>query len=97
MFKVDGAPASLNAGSVALNTSTPTLIVSANAGRNRLKLSYTNQGIYIGGSTVTAGNGYLLPHAGTSQQEREEIETADAVYAIAQSGTPVLNFLELFD
>lgn len=87
------SPTKLDTGQAQLNTTSPTLIVSARESRVKLKLAF-GSGILIGPSGFSASTGFLL-NSGNSGET--ELETGDAVYGLATSGTPTVQFLETFD
>lgn len=93
---VHGAPSGLAVGSVSLNDSTPTLIVPARDNRKVLRLRGAS-GMFIGGSAVTASDGFPIDPNTLGAFGYFEVETADAVYGIMASGSNTVRYLETFE
>lgn len=89
---------SIATGQVALNSSTPTVVVAARRGRVRVVVRNLSASItvYVGGSAVAAGDGFPI-FSNTPAGESLSIFTEAAVYAIAASGTPSVAYFEEYD
>lgn len=83
----------LTSGKVTLNSSTATQIVAAQPGRKKVILDF-GSGITFGDSSLTPLNGVSLNQGNSGNAE---LETQDAVFGIAVSGTPSVGFIELHD
>jgi len=79
---------------VALNSSTATLVLAANATRRSAIVSNMSAtiNIFVGPSTVTAANGQIIP-PGSSLT----IPITAAIYAISASSTPSVSVAEAFN
>lgn len=85
-------------GQVALNASTPTVVVAARRGRVRVVVRNLSASItvYVGDSGVDSGDGFPL-FSNTPAGESVSLFTEAAVYAIAASGTPSVSYIEEYD
>lgn len=88
-----GTSSALAAGQVTLGT-TATLIAAARAGRTKITITSTAATVfYVGGSGVTAANGfYVAAAAGASVT----LDTAAAVYGVVAAGTLLVAFIETY-
>ena len=71
-------------------TTTPTIIVPANIADQTALLHATNNELFIGGSDLTTGNGYLVDH-----KDKLTIQVGDheGLYGVVASGTTVVSVL----
>lgn len=81
---------------VALNSSTATLIYTAN-GPTRVRIRHGSGGnVFIGDSTVVVNDGWLLYFDADQPQEGHldlDLQTGDSVYGISSTGSPTINVL----
>lgn len=93
-LKINGAPSKIATGQVTVTT-TPVKIVDARPGRSALHVNGGGfTGLYFGDSNVTVGTGVNLPDLlGTGRP----LESAAEIWAVAASGSFVVQYLEIYD
>ena len=86
------APGNIATGQVTVNSIAATQIVAARTERVQLFLRMNPQ-VLIGPSGVTAETGF---HPPLDESGVAQIDTAAAVFAIAELGSPTVEFIEIY-